>query len=240
MRKLHILGIAFAIVSLLVLASSCVSPTGALFSRQPYPYGSGGGMGTGMMGGGMGPGMMGGGWGNYNPNTNPDAEPITIDQAADAVRLYLNGYGGKLFLTEVMNFAWNFYAEVEEEDTGIHAMELLIDKYTGRVFPEIGPNMMWNTKYGHMVSMMGNYNGGDSLTVDMPVTPEQAKTIAERYLDTNLPGLTVAEADTFYGYYTLHTLENGHVEGMLSVNGYTGAVWYHSWHGPFIDMKEFE
>ena len=30
------------------------------------------------------------------------------------------------------------------------------------------------------------------------------------------------------------------IEGVLSVNGYTGEVWYHTWHGPFIGMKELE
>jgi len=25
---------------------------------------------------------------------------------------------------------------------------------------------------------------------------------------------------------------------MVSVNGYTGQVWYHSWHGTFIQMKD--
>lgn len=180
---------------------------------------------------------MGGGWGNYNPN----AKPITIDQAADLVQRYLNAYGGKLVLAEVMNFAWNYYAEVEEKDTGIHAMELLIDKYTGQVSPEIGPNMMWNTKYGMMSGGMmgGSYYAGSSPTASMPVTPKQAKELAQKWLAVNLPGVGVAEADIFYGYYTLHTLNNGQVEGMLSVNGYTSAVWYHSWHGLFIAMKEF-
>ena len=64
--------------------------------------------------------------------------------------------------------------------------------------------------------------------------------MSQQYLDINLPGLTVAEADTFYGYYTLHTLKNGQFEGMLSVNGYTGAIWYHTWHGPFLAMKEYD
>ncbi len=178
-----------------------------------------------------------GGWDNYASN-NPNARPITIDQAADAVLRYLNAYGGKLALSEVMDFAWNYYAEVEEKDTGIHAVELLIDKYTGRVSPEMGPNMMWNTRYSPMGRMMGNYRGGSP--ADMPINVDRAKTLAQQYLDNNLPGLTVAEVDTFYGYYTLHTLQNGQVEGMLSVNGYTGAVWYHSWHGPFLGMKEYE
>ena len=234
MRKLYVLGLALAIISLLVLAACVPFPFGGIAPGQ-QPYGPGGGMGPGMMGGQGG--MMGGGWGSYNPD--PDAKPITIDQAADAVRGYLNAYGRNLVLAEVMDFAWNYYAEVEEKDTGIHAMELLIDKYTGRVSPEMGPNMMWNTKYSPMGGMMGNYGGGPP-TANMPVSADQAKTFAQQYVDTNLPGLTVAEADTFYGYYTLHTLQNGQVEGMLSINGYTGAIWYHSWHGPFLGMKEYE
>ena len=134
MRKLHILGISIVLVGLLVLAACVPFPFGGVApGQQPYPYGPGGGTGPGMMGRGMGPGMMGGGGGNYNPN--PNVKPITIDQAADAVQGYINAYGGKLALTEVMDFAWNYYAEIEEEDTGIHAMELLIDKYTGRVSP---------------------------------------------------------------------------------------------------------
>ena len=229
MKRMLFALISIALVALLILGA-CSSGGGQ--PQQSYPYGPGGMMGPGMMGPGMmGPGMMGGG-GNYNPN--PQAKSITIDQAADAVQGYLNAYGGKLVLTEVMEFAWNFYAEVEEKDSGIHAMELLIDKNTGWVYPEMGPNMMWNTKYG----MMGSWYG--TPTANMTVSAEQAKAIAQRYLDANLPGFTVADAETFYSYYTLHTLNNGQVDGMLSVNGYTGAVWYHTWHGPFIDMKEFE
>src|SRR3990172_5256412 len=100
MRKLVLAGIALATISLLVLAA-CFP-----FGGQPYPYGSGGG---GMMGGGM----MGGGMiGNYNPN--PNANPITIDQAGDAVQGYLKAYyGDRLVLTEIMDFAWNYYAGVE-------------------------------------------------------------------------------------------------------------------------------
>lgn len=226
----------FAVAGLLVFTSCVVSPY-----QQSYPYGPGGGMGPGMMGGrgmmgGQG-GMMGSGWRNYDPN--PDAKPITIEQAADAARRYISVYRGNLVLTEVMEFAQNFYAEIEEKDTGIHATELLIDKYSGQVYPEYGPNMMWNAKYGVMSNMMGNSYGGRP-TAEMPVTPEQAKELALKWAEINLPGVGVAEADTFYGYFTLHILKNGQVEGMLSVNGYTGAVWYHDWHGPFITMKEFE
>jgi len=221
MRKTGLLLASVALVTLLGL-TACVPGWG-----QP------GWGGSGMMGGQGG--MMGGGWGNYNP----DAKPITIDQATDAVRRYLNAYGGDLVVTEVMEFTQNFYAEVEEKDTGIHAIELLIDKYSGQVYPEYGPNMMWNTKYSMMGNMMGiSYRGRPTAT--MSVTPERAKEIAQKWLDVNLPGLGLEEPDTFYGYYTLHTLKGDQVAGMLSVNGYTGAVWYHNWHGPFVTMTEFE
>lgn len=218
MRRMPWTVASMILVAVLTLAAC--SPGGG----QP---GQGGTTGQGGM---MGSGMMGG-WGGYNPN----AQQTTIDYADEAVERYLLAYYGRdLALAEVMEFASNFYAEVEEEDTGIHAMELLIDKYTGQVSPEPGPNMMWNTRYGTMANMMGGYRVP---TADMPIGAEGARDSAQQFLDAYLPGVTVADADTFYGYYTLHTLKDGQIEGMLSVNGYTGAVWYHSWHGPFIGMK---
>ncbi|MGQ9794008.1 MAG: hypothetical protein ACUVSF_10045, partial [Anaerolineae bacterium] len=72
----------------------------------------------------------------------------------------------------------------------------------------------------------------------MPVTSEQAVEQAQKYLDQLKAGLKAGEAETFYGYYTLHVERDGQITGMLSVNGYTGAVWYHHWHGEFIAMEE--
>lgn len=224
-----------------------MGPQGAPGASGPYqqyaPYGPGGMGQGGMMGGGMmGSGMMGGqggmmgGSGGYNPQ----AKPLSLDQATDSVRRYLDVYGRGLSLEKVMEFARNFYAEVEEKDTGIHAMELLIDKFTGQVYPEVGPNTVWNTKYGPMAQMMGGYNGGVAPTVATPIASEQAKVLAQQFLDANLPGTAVADVDIYYGYYTVDTVRGGQPEGMLSVNGYTGAVWYHDWHGSFIAIREFE
>ena len=142
-----------------------------------------------MMGGGGG-GMMGG-QGNYNPS----GKPIGIDQAAEAARNYVRDYDSRLVVTEVMEFAWNYYAEVEEEASGIHAMELLVDKSSGGVYPEQGPNMMWNTKYSMMSGMMGGRNQSGPSFVAMPVAPEQARALAQQFLAVNAPGLTVADAD---------------------------------------------
>lgn len=164
---------------------------------------------------------------------------ITMDQAAEAAQRYISYGNTDLKLTEVMEFSDNFYAEVEEENTGIHAFELLVDRYTGTVSPEPGPNMMWNTRYGHMGGMMGGW--GRQQSGEMFVTPDLARDIAQQWLDQNLPGAAAAEdADAFYGYYTIHVMQGGQVSGMLSVNGYSGEVWYHNWHGSFIDMQEME
>ena len=71
------------------------------------------------------------------------------------------------------------------------------------------------------------------------VGPEEAVEIALRWLDANRASVSAEEhADAFYGHYTLHTLEDGDMEGMLSVHGTTGQVWYHTWHGPFIQTVE--
>jgi len=38
--------------------------------------------------------------------------------------------------------------------------------------------------------------------------------------------------------FDFHTMKGGKVTGMLSVNGYNGEVFYHWWHGQFVEMKE--
>lgn len=195
----------------------------------------------------MGPGMMGGAWnrgqmpcgGAY---TTPGAGEIkSLEEAETAIGDYVEGLGYTgLEVTEVMEFELNYYAIVAENDTGIGAMELLVDKSSGAAGPEPGPNMMWNAKYGMMgrggYGMMGQWRG--DTTGEMTVTPAQAVEAAQRWLDANLPGRTAGEADAFYGYYTLHFLKDGVIEGMLSVHGSSGDIWYHSWHGDFIAMAE--
>ena len=204
-------------------------------------------------GGGMGPGMMGGGAAQAAPCAGQgygtgSSDALTIEEAHEAVERYTAalGYSNRsaersrrsLEVAEVMEFERNFYAIVRESDTGIGAMELLVDKWTGAVSPEMGPNMMWNGRYG-MHGRGGRMMGGSSET--NTITPEEALDIAQRWLDAYRPGVTVEEhADPFYGYYTIHTVENGQIEGMLSVHGTTGQVWYHTWHGPFIQMIEEE
>lgn len=166
---------------------------------------------------------------------------LSLEEAEAAVEHYVDRLGyTNLHVTEVMEFERNFYAIVAEEDTGIGAMEVLVDRASGVVGPEPGPNMMWNAEYG-MHGRAGGMMGrggmmGGYATGEMSLSPQEAGEAAQEWLDSNLPGRAAGEADPFYGYYTLHFLKDGEIEGMLSVHGSSGDVWYHSWHGDFIAM----
>jgi len=167
----------------------------------------------------------------------PSEGPVaSLGEAQEAVEQYVKQLGYEdLHVTEVMEFERNYYAIVAEEGTDIGAMELLVDKSSGVVTPEPGPNMMWNVEYGmHRGGMMGA--AWDD--AEMLISPEQAQDITQEWLDANLPGREAGSPDQFHGYYTLHFLQDGQMEGMLSVHGSTGDVWYHSWHGDFVQMAE--
>jgi hypothetical protein len=201
------------------------------------------------------------------PATTPTGSVGSLDDARAAFEQAVEGYGNpNLEVAEVMEFSNNFYAEIKEKDTGIGAMELLINRPGSRVYPEPGPNMMWNAKYG-MMSGSGGYGGmmgpngrgmmgpggrgmmrgfssappqnsRGNIADRMPVSSDRAREIADAYLSHVSPGTRAEEPTRFYGYYTIDTQKDGKTSGMLSVNGYSGEVWYHSWHGPFIAKQE--
>ncbi len=225
------------LVLLAVIVGATLALTYNALARgsSPYPFVWSGGF----CGGGMGPGMMSR-YGYSRAIAPRNLSSLSLDDAVEAAERYLAAYGNPdLALTEVMEFSNHFYAEVAEQSTGMHAFEILIDRYTGYVYPEPGPNMMWNTKYGHMGGMMGRWRR--PLSGAPTVSADQAQEIAQQWLDQYLPGTSiVGEADAFYGYYTIHVMKGEQIYGMLSVHGYTGEVWYHTWHGDFVNMIELE
>jgi hypothetical protein len=154
-----------------------------------------------------------------------------------------------------MIFDNNAYVVVKETSTGVGAFELLVDPTSQIAYPEHGPNMMWNLKYsglnhqsmmGGNDGMMGGYGGNmmsgwnnttsTDVSPTMTITPEQAIEYAQKYLDSNISGATAAaDPIQFYGYYTLDFEKDGKVAGMLSVNGYSGQIFLHTWHGTFVE-----
>jgi hypothetical protein len=212
-RRLLIVGVAALAASLLLgVASSANGATG------------------GSIGGMMGGLFSGGG------------QNIGMDRAVTIAQGVAGSYsGGGLAVDEVIEFTNNYYASVREKSTGIGAFEILIDKSSGNVMQE-PPSMMWNTRYGMMPGgMMGGMMGGAGFGNSGPtnVTSDQARQIAQRWLDANQQGDTANAPDAFYGYFTVDFQSGGKLAGMLSVNGYSGQVWYHTWHGSFIQVKDF-
>ena len=237
-----VLGISAALIALAVVFAM-VLPWIAAWLGWQGGYGMMGGFGGGrggMMGGygpSQAPSPSAGGYGMMpwagSRGASRTADRLTVEQALTAAEDYAAAIDGDLAVAEVMEFENNFYALVVEAWVGRGALELLIDPYTGAVGPEPGPNMMWNDKYGHMSSGAG---GENRLSMD------EARAFAQQALDAQLPGSTVHEdGASFYGYYTFDfDGSDGTIAGMLSVEGSTGAVWLHTWHGGFISEWESE
>ena len=257
-------------------------------------FGMGGNMGSGMMGGYSGSSMMDGnidhgmlgdymGTGMMGSSMMPgpskryfdSVEPLGLDETTSAVEEYIEASGdSNLIVGEVMVFDNHAYAQIVEESSGIGAMEVLVDPATLAVYPEMGPNMMWNLKYGGMgghigSGMMGGYSdngmmgnssgygmmddrddqaymgfgrmmGNTDITEsidEMVVSDEDAVELAQQYLDSFIPGTQAdGHPDPFYGYYTIHIEQDGETIGMLSVHGFTGDVFIHTWHGNLVEM----
>ncbi len=220
------------------------------------PFGPGGMMGNFFNGEGGFAGMMGGGM-MVNPNNAfyIAPQPLSIDEARTILQTYLASLNDpNLQVVDIMIFDNHAYAQIVEKDSGLGVLEVLVDPTTKTVYPEMGPTMMWNQKYGMMsgygrYGMMGGMMGGfgfngqaqpNTQPPALTVTPEQAVAAAQSYVDANFAAanLTVDEhTDAFYGYYTLHVQRDGQTVGMLSVNGFTGAVWPHTWHGKFLEAS---
>lgn len=253
-----IIATALAAVTVAVLIASVFAYTGGQGVSNTYGTYNGGMMG-GMMGKAYGdpqysaqPGesaqytyQYGGGChgrlgyngfaGSAYPNSGA---ALTIDTAVTIAQKYLASLNNPdLAIDEVEEYTQNFYMLFYEKSTGNGAFEMLIDKYIGGIYPEMGPNMMWNTKYSMVNSgMMGWFR--EAPTTAIPITVDEAKANAQQYLSANIAGTTVGDVTTFCGYYHIDVLLSGGTYGMLSVNGYTGQVWYHNWHGTFVQQVE--
>lgn len=231
------------------------------FTTQPILAQMGGGAGGMGRGGGMGNGSgmmsgfnsftMGNGMGGMmllsgSQPYRTDGKLLQMDDAVAIAQKYLTSRKEtNLSLDEVEEWEYNFYAVVKETDSSNKAFQLIIDKLTGVVMPEPGPNMMWSQKYmnggmGRSEAMGFSTRGPATMTV----TADAATATANQFLSDRFGPArrlaVVTPGDTFYGYYNfdVNDVATGKKYGMLSVNGVTGQVWYHTWHGNFIQGRE--
>ncbi|KDR95801.1 hypothetical protein SAMN02745945_02183 [Peptoclostridium litorale DSM 5388] len=177
---------------------------------------------------------------------------MSIEEIKREVDRYIADFEEELEIADIFVYEdSDYYVSIEEAATGKGAFELLVNQYSGVIYPEHGPNMMWNEKYGmhgrghimgrHMRSRSffneysGYYRNEDATKqISLELAVELATEYVKKYVDEDM--VATEEGHEFYGYYTLHIKKEEQTVGMLSVNYYTGDVWFHDWHGKLIEV----
>jgi hypothetical protein len=193
----------------------------------------------------MGPGMMNNPGYNYssgmmgNPGYNysygsgmmgnmmalyyPESKPIPQDEAIRNMKSFAQQYGPNMEVEDFMTFSSNYYGVVKDVNSSQEIAEVLVDRYSGSAYPEPGPNMMWNTQYG----------AGRAQAEGVSYDLTDSKKLAEEFLTGYIPEAQIMESHEMPGYYTFD-FGRKDIEGMLSVNAYSGQIWVHTWHGSYL------
>ncbi len=233
------------IIGLLMLAVIVLL---AFIAFRPMMYGStynSGGYQSGHMGPGMmnnpgynSSGMMGDPSYNYSNGYGmmgnmmmgnmmalyyPESKPVTQDEAIRKMQSFAQQYGPNIDVEDSMTFSSNYYGVVKDTSSNQTIAEILVDRYSGSAYPEPGPNMMWNTRYG-----AGRVQA-EGVSYDLA----GSKKLAEEFLTGYLPEAQIMESHEMPGYYTFD-FGRKDIEGMLSVNAYSGQIWVHTWHGSYL------
>jgi hypothetical protein len=205
-------------------------------------------------------GMMGNIYNSLIGDTYSDTKKLDNTVLSDRVIDYINKFEEDLVIADIFIFGdTDYYYSIVEKTTGMGAMELLVNPYTGIVYQEYGPNMMWNLKYGMMSSqnmmgyggMMGgqyrteqrrddynnnNYTSNGEVEAN-ELSVDEALSLGNEFLSGQKGDYSLSDSyHEFYGYYTFHIENQGEASGMLSVNAFTGEVWFHNWHGNLIEI----
>ncbi len=239
------LAMMFAVAVMLLFASTGYAQMGGGGHMGGGTGGTGSGQGTGMGGHDMQNGMGGMMLVSGGTPYRQDGRMVQMQDVTAIAAQYLSFLGNaELALDRAEEWEFNYLVIIKEAASQYKAFELLIDKWTGNVSPGMGPDMAWNQKYGGMMnSIMENGSGHMSrrerrmtqpnVTVDAGAAAEAARQFLAQRLKSGL--VLAGSAETFYGYYCFDVNdEKGVKYGRLSVNGVTGQVWYHTWHGNFV------
>ncbi|KJR46226.1 hypothetical protein UF75_3375 [Desulfosporosinus sp. I2] len=105
--------------------------------------------------------MMGGGYNAQSLGVNlTNGEAATSDQAVAVAKAYTKKLNQDVVVAEIHEFSNGYEVELKEGKTGAKAYEVMVYKNGGQIIAEMGPNIMWNTKYGHM-----NWGNTEAVTV---------------------------------------------------------------------------
>jgi hypothetical protein len=177
----------------------------------------GGGMGYGMGGaGGMASGMMGNAMSHgYLDILNPLKDEV---EATQVIQAFIGSSNSNLQISELWEYETAYVAELSDIN-GTKAFDLIADKSTGFVMPEMGFSMMMNASYGRSLYRMPRFGR------NLNLTPDQATTIAENFITNNGLGYVLGPPETYPGYYKFHTTLGVNFGMDIMVNGYNGGIW---------------
>lgn len=190
-----------------------------------------GGMGYGMAGaGGMVQGMMGNTLSHgFLDLLNPIGTP---EEAWAAVQVFINGSNSGLQISELWEYETVFKAELSDTK-GARAFDLIADKFTGAIMPEMGMSMMLNASYGKGLYKSPSF--GRSLTV----TQAQAIDYAQTFINKNSLGYILGTPEVYPGYYKFHTTQGSGLGMDIMVNGYHGEVWMNTFLGLPLNVYSY-
>ncbi len=199
--------------------------TGAAFAQMGGAH-MGGGMSSGQMRGGSGYGMHGaGGMSSMMGSTMSHGyldvlDPLaSADEARTAIQALIDSANSNLQISELWEYGTVYKAELSDAN-GERAFDLLADKFTAAVTPEMGLSMMMNASYGRSLYRMPSFRKKLNITAD------QASGYAQSFVDENNLGYTIGTAEMYPGYYKFHTTDSAGKFGMdIMVNGYNGKIW---------------
>lgn len=236
MRQQNLYGlmaVVLIVVALLALGSFMAENVAAENSPDIFSFSPGA---VGMI---TGPGYV----------TNGATFELPNEMVVDAVQAYVEQYGNQdLTVARQLEFSLAYQVELIEQSSGRYAFSLMVGKDSGQVSPKAGPNLLWNTRYGPALAEVGGGYGMAGRLVNQTSTDKMSlpeseahglATLSTRAIDE---GLTLdGTARRYYGFYQFDLRRGGTLVGTLTVNGYSGQVWYEKWgEGPITDQTLYD
>jgi hypothetical protein len=170
-------------------------------------------------------------WDTTSEDKQSSGTHLSMDEIRKVGEEFVKQYKTDVELIRIIETSKYFYIVFQEKTTGTGAFELLADPITGKMGFETGPSQLWNTKYG----MWGS---GSSMINGIPLN--QALNNAAQFSKKEDPSTSVSpDPISFNGYYSFLTFQNGKINGVVSVNGFTGEVQPHSWLGKVLQSREY-
>lgn len=212
-----------AVVTMCAAGSShaMMTPTASGMGGVMSNAGVAAGAGYGMKGaGGMKAGML---LRTMNNSYLDLLAPITTPQdAVTAVQNFISTAKSSLQVSAVWEYKSVYKAQLTDAN-GQMAFDVVADKLTGAVTPEMGFSLMMNASWGKQLQMTPRFGRKLVLTAD------EATTAAQAFVSKNAAVINynLAAPETYPGYYKFHTTDSatGNPGMDIMVNGYNGKIW---------------